>query len=103
MAGVSVEEDDRGVREEDRDEEVPHHPACGGEPEDPVSLLGVHVEMHLLQVLQEDASVALDDGFREPGGAGGVEDPERVVEGNALELGRLAGTAVFHFLPGDAV
>ena len=50
MAGVAVVEDDRGVGEQDADEEVPHHPAGGGEPEDAVAGLGVEVEGELLVV-----------------------------------------------------
>ena len=81
MARVAVEEDDRGVGEQDADEEVPHHPAGRREPEDPIALLGVEVEVHLLQVLEQDAAVAVDDRLRQAGGARRVEDPERVVEG----------------------
>ena len=55
--------------------------------------MGVDVEVELLQVLEQDAALALDDRLRQAGGAGRVEDPERVVEGDALEaqLGALAG------------
>ena len=55
--------------------------------------MGVDVEVELLQVLEQDAALALDDRLRQAGGAGGVEDPERVVEGDALEgeFGALAG------------
>ncbi len=55
--------------------------------------MGVDVEVELLQVLEQDATLSLDDRLRQAGRAGGVEDPERVVEGDALEgeLGALAG------------
>ncbi len=55
--------------------------------------MGVDVEVELLQMLEEDPALALDDRLRQAGGAGGVEDPERVVEGDPLEgeLGALAG------------
>ena len=91
-AGVAVVEDDRRLGEQAGDDEVPHHPAGGGEPEEAVAGLGVDVEVHLLQLLEQDAALALDDRLRQAGGAGGVEDPERVVEGDALEgqLGALA-------------
>ena len=85
MAGAAVVEHDRGGGEQAGDEEVPHHPAGGREPEDAVAGLGVDVEVELLQVLEQDPAVALDDRLRQPGGARGVEDPERVVEGHALE------------------
>ena len=103
MAGAAVVEDDRGAGEQAGDEEVPHHPAGGREPEEAVAGMGVDVEVELLQVLEQDAALALDDRLRQPGGAGGVEDPERVVEGDPLEveLGALAG--VGELLPGHRV
>ena len=85
VAGAAVVEDDRGPGQQPGDEEVPHHPAGRREPEEAVAGVGVDVEVELLQVLEQDAAVALDDRFRQPGGARGVEDPERVVEGDPLE------------------
>ncbi len=101
MAGVAVVEDDRGAGEEAGDEEVPHHPAGRREPEEAIAGVGVDVEVELLQVLEQDPALALDDRLRQAGGAGGVEDPERVVEGDALEpqLGALARRE--QLLPGD--
>ena len=65
--------------------------------------MGVDVEVELLQVLEQDPALALDDRLRQPGRAGGVEDPERVVEGDALEaqLGALAGGE--QLVPGGGV
>ncbi len=93
VAGVAVVEDDRGAGEQAGDEEVPHHPTGRREPEEAIAGVGVDVEVELLQVLEQDAALALDDRLGQAGGAGGVEDPERVVEGDALEaqLGALAG------------
>jgi hypothetical protein len=45
-----------------------------------------------LEVLEEDAAVAVHDGLGQPGGAGGVQDVEGVVGGHLLE-GELAGSA----------
>ena len=69
MAGVAVVEDDRGRREQHADEEVPHHPAGGREPEDAVAGLRVEVQVHLLEVLEQDAALPVDDRLREAGGA----------------------------------
>ncbi len=57
--------------------------------------MGVDVEVELLQVLEQDPALALDDRLRQAGGAGGVEDPERVVEADAVEaqLGTVAPAA----------
>ena len=86
MTGAAVVEDDRGLGEQHADEEVPHHPAGGRKPEDTVALLRVEVQAELLELLYEDPAVALDDRLRQAGGARGVEHPERVVEGQLLEL-----------------
>ena len=82
------------------DEEVPHHPAGRREPEDAVAGLRVEVQVELLQLLEQDAAVALDDRLRQAGGARGVEDPERVVEGDALEAELDALAEVGELAPG---
>ena len=73
------------------DEEVPHHPARGGEPEDAVALLRVDVQVVLLEVLEQDPALRVHDRLRQAGRARGVEDPHRVVERHALELELLVG------------
>ena len=83
--GLTVVEHDRGARQEPADQEVPHHPAGGGEPEETVAGTKIAVQPRLLQVLQQDAALPLDDRLRQTRRAGRVEDPERVVEGQALE------------------
>ena len=70
VAGAAVVEDDRGAGEQAGDEEVPHHPAGRREPEEAVAGVGVDVEVELLQVLEEDAALALDDRLRQAGRAG---------------------------------
>lgn len=42
------------------------------------------MEPGLLQVLQQDAALGLDDRLGQAGGAGGVQHPQRVVEGDLL-------------------
>ena len=81
IPGVTVEQHDRRLREQHPDEEVPHHPAGRREPEDPVSGLGVEVQVRLLQVLEQDPALTVDDRLRQPGRARAVEHPQRMVEG----------------------
>jgi hypothetical protein len=45
----------------------------------------VQVQVHLLQVLEQDPALALHDRLRQPGRAGRVEHPQRVVERDRLE------------------
>ena len=85
VGGAAVIEHDRGGRQQHPDEEVPHHPAGGREPEDPVPLLRVQVQVELLQVLEQDPALAVHDRLRQAGGPRRVQDPERVVERNLLE------------------
>ena len=82
--GTVVQHDAR-VDGQPRDEVVPHHPAGGAEPEEPIRRAEVVVQRVDLQVLEQDAAVAVDDRLRQPGRARGVEDEERMVERHALE------------------
>ena len=84
VAGAAVVQDDGGADEQPADQEVPHHPAGGGVPEEAVAGAEVEVQAGLLEVLDEDAALRLDDGLGQPGGAGGVEHPQRVVERDLL-------------------
>ena len=79
-AGIAVEEHDRGRRQQHADEEVPHHPAGRGEPEDAIALLRVEVQVHVLEVLEQDPALAVDDRLGQPGRARAVEQPQRMVE-----------------------
>ena len=100
VAGAAVVEDDRGGGQQRADEEVPHHPAGGREPEDAVALARVDVEVQLLELLQQDPAVPLDDRLRQAGGPRRVEDPEGMVEGDALEAERRARAELAELPPG---
>ena len=91
MAGVAVEQHRGGPHQQARHEVVPHHPAGRREPEEAVARPEVVVQGQHLVVLDEDAAVAVHDRLGEPGGPGGVQDVERVVERDVvdLEVGRL--------------
>ena len=51
--------------------------------------LGVHVQVHHLELLEQDAAVTVDDRLRQAGRPRAVEHPERMVEGHlhGRELG----------------
>ena len=83
---IAVEQDDRRVAQQHPHDEVPHHPAGRGEPEHPVAGLRVEVQPRLLQVLEQDPALPVDDRLRQPGGSGGIQDPQRVVERKLREL-----------------
>ncbi len=88
MAGTPVVEHDAGIHQQPRDEVVPHHPAGGGEPEEPIGRAQVVLQRELLEMLQQDAAMPVDDGLGQAGGPRGVEDVERLVEGHLLERER---------------
>ena len=88
MAGITVEQHRRRPDEQARHQVVPHHPARGREPEEAVAGPEVAVQGEHLVVLDEDAPVAVDDRLGQAGRARRVEDVERVVERQGLELGR---------------
>ena len=83
--GRAVVEHDRGARGERRDQPVPHHPAAGGEVEDPVVALQVGVQPVLLEVLQQRAAGAVHHALGQAGGSRRVHDVQRVVERQPLE------------------
>jgi len=85
MAGVAVEEHDGGIGQQRPDEQVPHHPARRGEPEEAVAGVDVEVQVRLLELLEQDTALAVHDRLRQPGRARGIEHPQRVVEGQPLE------------------
>jgi hypothetical protein len=71
--------------EQHADQEVPHHPAGRGEPEDAVAGAGVEVQQLVLDLLDEDPALRVDDRLGQPGRPGAEQDPQRVIEPNALK------------------
>ena len=84
----AVVEHQRGAAREAADQPVPHHPAAGGEVEQPVVPVQVRVQQVLLQVLEQRAAGAVHDALRRAGGARRVEDVHGVIEGQRGELQR---------------
>ena len=81
----TVVEQQRGTRGEAGDQPVPHHPAAGGEIEEPVGGLCVGIQHMLAQMLEQDAAGAMNDAFGNARRAGRIEDVERVIEGHLRE------------------
>ena len=84
--GIAVVEQQRGAAGEPARQPVPHHPAAGGEVEQPVSFAHIAVQLVFLQVLQQRAARAVDDALGHAGGAGGIKNVERVIEGQGGKL-----------------
>ena len=79
-------EEERRAAGEARDQPVPHHPAAGGEIEQPVARSHVAMQSDVLS----DAAAAyrrrrMHDAFGHAGGAGRIEDIERMIERQPLE------------------
>ena len=85
MEGRAVVEQQRRLRGQRAHQPVPHHPSEGGEMEDAVTRLDVAMKPVFLDVLQQRAARAMDDAFGGAGGAAGIKDGDRMVEGQALE------------------
>ena len=84
--GIAVVEQERGAAGEPARQPVPHHPAAGGEVEQPVAFAYVAVQLVFLQVLQQRAARAVDDALGHAGGARGIQDVERMIEGQGGEI-----------------
>ena len=80
VAWAAVVQDDRRTGQQTGDEQVPHHPAGGGEPEEPLAWAEIVMEPERLQMLDDDSAVPMHDPFGESRRARGVQDPERMVE-----------------------
>jgi hypothetical protein len=88
MAGIAVEQDDRGADAEAGHQVVPHHPAGRGEPEEAVVRPEVALQSERLEVFDGDAAVPVHDRLGQAGGARREQDVQRLVEGDAGELQR---------------
>ena len=84
MRRRSVVEHDGRAFGQRRDQPVPHHPAAGGEVEQPIAGADVAVQAQLLVVRQQHAAGAMDQRLGQAGRAGRIEDRERVIEGQRL-------------------
>ena len=84
MRRRSVVEHDGRAFGQRRDQPVPHHPAAGGEVEQPIAGADVAVQAQLLVVLQQHAAGAVHQRLGQAGRAGRIEDRERVIEGQRL-------------------
>ncbi len=67
IAGTAVVEHDRRIAEQAADQEVPHHPAGRRKPEHAVAGVQVEVQHALLQLLDQDAAVAVHDRLGQAG------------------------------------
>ncbi len=96
VGGAAVVEQHGGPGQQAAGQVVPHHPAGGGVPEERVARPEVLVEGERLEVLEDDPAVPVHDRLGQPGGAGGVEHPQRMIERHLLELqpARLSGELV---------
>ena len=77
VAGVAVVKQRLHAEHQRADHEVPHHPPGGGVEEQHVARGQVHVQPLQLELLEQDAAVAVGDGLRQSGGAAGEQDPQR--------------------------
>ncbi len=82
-------------------EHVPHHPAGVRHPQKAVVGAQIEMEYQRLEVLQEDSAMALHDWFGPAGRTRGVQDPQRRVEGDPMEDGKLILRPRQEILPGD--
>ncbi|MNF55487.1 hypothetical protein D3C84_369500 [compost metagenome] len=93
MEGGAVIEHQGGAQGQPGYQPVPHHPAAGGEVEQGVRGGKVAVQPVLLGMLQQGAPHPVDNALGHAGSAAGVEDVQRLVEGDRGE-GRLAARVV---------
>ena len=59
-----------GARQRGAGQEIPQHPAGGGEKEQSFRRMQVEVKGGVFQVLEQNAAVTVHDGFGQSGGTG---------------------------------
>jgi hypothetical protein len=64
---VAVVEQQRTSYQQSADQEVPHHPSGGGEPEETVLRSQVEVQRQRFQMFEQDAAMPLDDWLGQTG------------------------------------
>ena len=69
MTRVAVVEHHGAPDQQSADQQVPHHPAGGGEPEEPVAGPQIMVQPQGLQVFEHDPADRLDDRLGQSGGS----------------------------------
>ncbi len=85
ISRIAIEQHDGRSDQQARHQQVPHHPARRGEPEEPVARPKVGVQRQRLEVLEQDAAVAMDDRLGQAGRPRRVQNVQRVLEGHRRE------------------
>ena len=85
IARIAVVDADGGADQKAHDLGIPHDPAGGGKPQEAVALAQVQLQRMALEVLDQCAAMAMHDGLGHAGGAGGIQDPQGMVERQLLE------------------
>ena len=85
-ARVAVHEQRAAAADQRGGEQVPHDPAARGVPEEALAAPQVELEGEALQRVHQHAAVAVHDRLGRARGAGGKDDPQRMVERQLLEL-----------------
>ena len=90
MEGRTVVQHDSAARRQAGNQPIPHHPTAGGEEEQVVLALQIHMQHMLFQMLQQRAANAVNDALRFTRRAGRIHDVERMVErSGCVRRGRL--------------
>src|SRR5579884_2882783 len=86
MRRTSIIEHGRRTDEEAAHDIVPHHPACGCEPKEPIAGSQIVMERKCLQVLEQDSTLRVNEWFWKPSRPGLVENPQWMFERDLLEF-----------------
>ncbi len=100
VTGRAIDSDDGGAGQQGRSLPVPHHPATGGEVQEAVFRADVTVQHQFLGMIDQQTAGTVNDALGLAGGAGGVEDVDRMTERQRREARRLAGTGCQGVIPG---
>ena len=82
---AAVIEQQRGPAGQPGNQPVPHHPATSRKVEQTVTRPHIAVQLMLLEVLKQNATVAMDNALGNTGRAGGKHNEERMIECHPFE------------------
>ncbi len=88
-AGIAVVDADGGADQQPRHLRIPHDPAGGRIPVEAVLRPEIELQRMAFQGFQQGAAVAVHDRLRHAGGAGRIQDPQRMVERQLFEADSL--------------
>ena len=77
---IAIEQHNRRPRRQRRNQPIPHHPAASRVIQNPLAAPQIDMQKMLFEMLQQRPADAVRDAFGLAGGAGRIQNPQRIVK-----------------------